>query len=140
MSELMELLSGDFLPKFLAGMVVNFEIAAIALVIGLALGLLLAAGRLSGGVVTALTVSIIALMRAAPTFVIMFFLLNAIPRDATLFGAPFALSGVMTWRCRWCPTRRPTLPMPVSTASGTCAPGRRMGHSCFFPTSPVRSS
>ena len=96
MSELMELLSNDFLPKFLAGMVVNFEIAAIALVIGLALGLLLAAGRLSGGVVTAITVSIISLMRAAPTFVVMFFLLNAIPRDATLFGAPFALSGVMT--------------------------------------------
>jgi len=96
MSGLMDLLSGDFLPKFLAGMVVNFEIAAIALVIGLALGLLLAAGRLSGGVVTAITVSIISLMRAAPTFVVMFFLLNAIPRDATLFGAPFALSGVMT--------------------------------------------
>ena len=96
MSGLMDLLSNDFLPKFLAGMVVNFEIAAIALVIGLALGLLLAAGRLSGGVVTAITVSIISLMRAAPTFVVMFFLLNAIPRDATLFGAPFALSGVMT--------------------------------------------
>ena len=45
MSGLMDLLSSDFLPKFLAGMVVNFEIAAIALVIGLALGLLLAAGR-----------------------------------------------------------------------------------------------
>ena len=44
MSPLMDLLSGDFLPKFLAGMVVNFEIAAIALGIGLALGLLLAAG------------------------------------------------------------------------------------------------
>ena len=37
MNELRELLSNDFLPKFLAGMVVNFEIAAIALVIGLAL-------------------------------------------------------------------------------------------------------
>jgi len=96
MSELMGLLSGDFLPKFLAGMVVNFEIAPLALVIGLALGLLLAAGRLSGGVVAAITVSIISLMRAAPTFVVMFFLLNAIPRDATLFGAPFALSGIMT--------------------------------------------
>ena len=96
MSELMDLLSNDFLPKFLAGMAVNFEIAAIALGIGLALGLLLAAGRLSGGVVAAITVSIISLMRAAPTFVVMFFLLNAIPRDATLFGAPFALSGVMT--------------------------------------------
>jgi uncharacterized membrane protein len=47
-------------------------------------------------VMTAITVSIISLMRAAPTFVVMFFLLNAIPRDATLFGSPFALSGVMT--------------------------------------------
>jgi uncharacterized membrane protein len=96
MNELRELLSNDFLQKFLAGMAVNFEIAAIALAIGLALGLLLAAGRLSGGVATAITVSIISLMRAAPTFVVMFFLLNAIPRDATLFGSPFALSGVMT--------------------------------------------
>mgnify|MGYP003575141448 CR=1 FL=1 len=96
MSELLERLSDDFLPRFLAGMVVNFEIAAIALVVGLALGLLLAAGRLAGGALTAITVAIISLMRAAPTFVVMFFLLNAIPRDATLFGMPFALSGVMT--------------------------------------------
>jgi ABC-type amino acid transport system permease subunit len=95
MSELMDLLSNDFLPKFLSGMAVNFEIAAIALGVGLALGLLLAVGRLSGGVVTAITVTIISLMRAAPTFVVMFFLLNAIPRDATLFGAPFALSAVI---------------------------------------------
>lgn len=96
MNALWEILSGDFLPRFLAGMAVNFEIAAIALVIGLVLGLLLAAGRLAGGMVTATTVSIISLMRAAPTFVVMFFLLNAIPRDATLFGMPFELSGVMT--------------------------------------------
>lgn len=96
MSQLLERLSDDFLPRFLAGMVVNFEIAAIALVVGLALGLPLAAGRLAGGVLTAITVAIISLMRAAPTFVVMFFLLNAIPRDATLFGMPFALSGVMT--------------------------------------------
>ena len=96
MSALWEILSGDFVPRFLAGMAVNFEIAAIALVIGLALGLLLAAGRLAGGVVMATTVSIISLMRAAPTFVVMFFLLNAIPRDATVFGMPFELSGVMT--------------------------------------------
>jgi hypothetical protein len=96
MSGLLERLSDDFLPRFLAGMVVNFEIAAIALVIGLVLGLVLVAGRLAGGVLTAITVSIISLMRAAPTFVVMFFLLNAIPRDASLFGMPFALSGVMT--------------------------------------------
>ena len=96
MNELLENLSSDFLPRFLAGMMVNFEIAAIALVIGVAVGLLLAAGRLAGGIVAAITASIISLMRAAPTFVVMFFLLNAIPRDATLFGVPFVLSGVMT--------------------------------------------
>ena len=96
MSELLQNLSSDFLPRFLAGMSVNFEIAVIAIAIGLALGLLLAVGRLSGGVATAVTVSVISLMRAAPTFVVMFFLLNAMPRDATLLGMPFALSGVMT--------------------------------------------
>ena len=96
MSELVDLLSGDFLPRFLAGMAVNFEIAVVAIALGLAFGLLLALGRSSGGVLAALTVSIISLMRAAPTFVVMFFLLNAVPRDAILFGEPFALSGVMT--------------------------------------------
>lgn len=96
MNELLANLSSDFLPKFLAGMTVNFEIAIIALAAGLAVGLPLALGRLGGGVIGGSTVPIIALMRAAPTFVVMFFLLNAIPRDATLFGKPFALSGVMT--------------------------------------------
>jgi len=96
MTPLLEQLSADFLPRFLAGMAVNFEIALIALAIGLAFGLLLALGRLAGGVLGAIAASAIALMRAAPTFVVMFFLLNAIPRDATLLGAPFALSGVMT--------------------------------------------
>ena len=96
MSGLVELLSSDFQPKFLAGMAVNFEIAAIAIAVGLALGLLLALARLGGGVFGGAAASAIGLMRAAPTFVVMFFLLNAIPRDATLFGVPFALSGVMT--------------------------------------------
>jgi ABC-type amino acid transport system permease subunit len=96
MNALLERLSSDFLPRFLAGMTVNFEIATIALAIGLAVGLLLALGRLSGGVLAMIAASIIALMRAAPTFVVMFFLLNAIPRDATLFGASLALSGVLT--------------------------------------------
>jgi len=51
--------------------------------------------RLYGGALGAAAASIIALMRAAPTFVVMFFLLNAIPRDAALFGVPLALSGIM---------------------------------------------
>lgn len=85
-----------FFPDLLAGMVVNFEIAAIALVIGLALGGVLALGRLGGGIVGAVATTLIGLMRAAPTFVVMFFLLNIIPRDATLFGVAVAPSGIMT--------------------------------------------
>jgi hypothetical protein len=76
-------------------MLVNFEIAVIALAIGLALGALLALMRLGGGILGALAASLIGLMRAAPTFVVMFFLLNIIPRDATLFGVGVAPSGIM---------------------------------------------
>ena len=86
---------GHFLPQFLAGMAINFEIAALSLVMGLALGLLLAWARIAGGVAGTAAAAIIGLMRAAPTFVVMFFLLNAIPRDATFLGLPFAPSGLM---------------------------------------------
>ncbi|WP_422001653.1 hypothetical protein [Reyranella sp.] len=96
MTSLLERLSGDFLPTFLAGMAVNFEIASIAIALGLALGLVLALGRLAGGVAGGIADAAVALMRAAPTFVVMFFLLNAVPRDASLFGVPIALSGIMT--------------------------------------------
>ena len=89
-------LSAEFFPDLLAGMVVNFEIAAIALVVGLVLGALLGLMRLSGGVLGAIAASLIGLMRAAPTFVVMFFLLNIIPRDATLLGVGVAPSGIMT--------------------------------------------
>ena len=95
MSGQLSLFLSDFLPRFLRGMAVNFEIAIIALVIGLALGLLLALGRYRGGLARGTAASAVALMRAAPTFVVMFFLLNAIPRDMTLFGMPLALSGIM---------------------------------------------
>ena len=89
-------ISSDFVPQFLAGMVVNFEIAAIALLIGLALGGLLGLVRLSGGFLAAIATTLIGLMRAAPTFVVMFFLLNIIPPEATLFGLPAAPSPLMT--------------------------------------------
>lgn len=92
----MSRVSADFLPQLLAGMVVNFEIAAIALVLGLALGGLLTWVKLGGGVADAIATTLIGLMRAAPTFVVMFFLLNIIPSDATLFGVNVAPSGLMT--------------------------------------------
>jgi hypothetical protein len=76
-----------FLPNFLSGMSVNFEIAGIALVLGLASGFLLALARFRGGIVGSVAGLVVGLMRAAPTFVVMFFLLNALPR--------VGLSGVM---------------------------------------------
>ena len=97
MSPLLERLGGDFLPTFLIGMAVNFEIAAMAVVIGLLAGLPLAYARASTSrPALGLALTLVGLMRAAPTFVVMFFLLNVMPRDAELFGVPLALSGVMT--------------------------------------------
>jgi len=86
---LVERLWSEFMPSLLAGMAVNFEIAGIAIALGLAFGLVLAFARMRGGVVGTAAASAITLMRAAPTFVVMFFLLNALPRNA-------AISGVMT--------------------------------------------
>ena len=77
-------------------MVTNFEIAAIALLLGLAVGGLLTWAKLAGGVLGAIATTLIGLMRAAPTFVVMFFLLNIIPSDASLLGVNVAPSGLMT--------------------------------------------
>jgi len=93
MRTLAELLSSGFLWQFAAGMEVNFEIAALALGLGLAMGLPLAQARLAGGVANAVAGSLVSLLRAAPTFVVMFFLMNSIPRDATVLGVPIAPSG-----------------------------------------------
>src|SRR4051812_49788470 len=110
MSPLFDRLSSDFLPRFLSGLAVNFEIAGIAIALGLACGLLLALARRYGGPVGAVAASIIALMRAAPTFVVMFFLLNVIPRNATLFGVPLVLSGVMAVAPSLLPFSAPHIP------------------------------
>ena len=86
MSLLIDPLSSNFLPSFLAGVAVNFEIAAIALAVGLGLGVLLAFARLRGSVAGMAASAVSGLMRAAPTFVVMFFLLNALPHNARLSG------------------------------------------------------
>lgn len=96
MTSFLESLSASgFLPRFLSGMAVNYEIAGIALLIGLALGLLLARASATGGRIKILSGSLVSLMRAAPTFVVMFFLMNAIPRHATVLGVPVAPSGFL---------------------------------------------
>lgn len=85
----------DFLPRFLTGLQANVAIALTALGLGLALGLPLAAlqqfprswpGRLVGR----LAAGVVGVLRAAPTFVLMFFLLNALP-------GPWGLGG-LEWR------------------------------------------
>jgi ABC-type arginine/histidine transport system permease subunit len=87
---------GDYVPSLLTGMVTNFEISIIALLLGLVVGIPFAALRFYGGRAgVAFAVIVVSLMRAAPTFVVMFFLLNVV-RDVSLFGMKLAMSGVMT--------------------------------------------
>ena len=87
---------GDYVPALLAGMVTNFQISIIALLLGLVIGFPFAALRFYGGRLSiAFSATVISLMRAAPTFVVMFFLLNVV-RDVSVFGVKLAMSGVMT--------------------------------------------
>ncbi|MBV8778559.1 MAG: hypothetical protein JO258_15285 [Alphaproteobacteria bacterium] len=76
-----------FMATLLAGISVNFAIAGMALTFGLGLGSLLALARVQSPLGRGAAATLIGLMRAAPTFVVMFFLLNALPRGT--------LSGVM---------------------------------------------
>lgn len=86
----------DYIPSLLVGMATNFEISIIALLLGLAVGGPFAALRFYGGRLSvAFSATVISLMRAAPTFVVMFFLLNVL-RDVSVFGVKLAMSGVMT--------------------------------------------
>ena len=89
MSDLKAILTSGYPTELLAGMVVNFQISTIALVLGLVFGvvlLIIGSGRPS------LVSPVTGLMRAAPTFVVMFFLLNTIPRRFRLFGLDVSLS------------------------------------------------
>ena len=86
----------DYVPALLAGMVTNFEISIIALLLGLVVGAPFAALRVYGGrLAVAFSAVVISLMRAAPTFVVMFFLFNVL-RDVTVFGVKLQMSGMMT--------------------------------------------
>jgi ABC-type amino acid transport system permease subunit len=87
MSHLLPNLTPEFFRLLLLGMAVNFEIAAAALALGLALAVPLVLLRLGGGIFGRVASVLVALMRASPTFVVMFFLLNALPRGIGLSGA-----------------------------------------------------
>jgi ABC-type arginine transport system permease subunit len=93
MTVLVALIDSGYLADLLAGMAVNLQIAVMALGLGLALGLPLGVMQLGGPLQRRLVAPLIGLMRVAPTFVVMFFLLNVIPRDASLFGINLELAG-----------------------------------------------
>jgi hypothetical protein len=84
--------ASGFFTDLAAGMAVNLQVAAEALALGLILGLPLGLLRLGGRLQRRLAGPLVGTMRAAPTFVVMFFLLNVIPQDATFLGLPLAPS------------------------------------------------
>ena len=92
MTTLVALRASGFFAELLAGMAVNLWIAAVALAVGFGLGLPLALLQLAGRRQRWLAGALLGPMRAAPTFVVMFFLLNVIPPDATILGLPSAPS------------------------------------------------
>lgn len=79
-----------FLPRFFAGLIVNLEIAMLSLLIGTAVAVPLVAMLVSGRLLAVPASIVVAMLRAAPTFVVMFFLLNALPRDFAPFGLQIA--------------------------------------------------
>jgi ABC-type amino acid transport system permease subunit len=75
-----------FLPELLAGFLVNLQISAGAVVIGLAIGVPLALARRYMPRSRRFVLPTVRLMQAAPVYVVMFFVLSLLPRDLTLFG------------------------------------------------------
>lgn len=95
MSVFLDLLRSGYPADLAAAMVVNFQIAGLALAMGLVLGLPLAMAQAGGRGWRHAVAPVLGLMRAAPTFVVMFYLLNAIPHEFTLAGIDLAPSGPM---------------------------------------------
>jgi His/Glu/Gln/Arg/opine family amino acid ABC transporter permease subunit len=82
----------QFLPAFLSGLAVNFEIAICSVFGGLMLGSPLAIARLAGGPIARVAGGLVAFCRAAPTFVVMFFLVNVVPASVSLAGLKISMT------------------------------------------------
>lgn len=83
-----------FVPDLLWGMVVNFEIAALSLLVGAAAAVPLVAARLRGGVLGMLAGVTMAVLWASPTFIVLFFLVNVVPNQWSLFGHTIYFTGL----------------------------------------------
>ncbi len=79
-----------FAPELLAGFLVNLQVAAGAVTVGLAVGLPLAVlrDRLPGS--RRVVWPCVRLMQAAAVYVVMYFILSVVSRDLSLFGEPVA--------------------------------------------------
>lgn len=85
-----------FLPSLLAGFLVNLTVAAGAVALGLAVGVPLALLRWLAPRSSRIVWPGVRLMQAAPTYVVMFFVLSLLPRDWVLFGlVPTGLAAVI---------------------------------------------
>lgn len=80
----MSALAAGFVPAFLSGLLLNIAIAGASLLLGLAIGGPLALLRLGGGAPGLLARAVTGALRVAPTFVVMFFLLNLLPPSVLL--------------------------------------------------------
>jgi len=89
-------LPATFLPALLAGMSRDFAMAGMALGMGLAVGLPLAwVGSLRNPIRLAPN-AVVQLLRAAPTFVVMFFLINILPHQVHVLGVPVRITREFT--------------------------------------------
>ena len=96
MSGFLTMLPSGFPARLAAGMAIDFEIAAAALGLGLVLGAPLGFVWAMRSPVRAVPNVIVQLMRAAPTFVVMFFLLNILPHDVRVLGRRIPITRELT--------------------------------------------
>lgn len=76
----------NFIEEFLSGFVTNLWVGGASLLLGLAVGGILAWLRFRGGLFGRLATGATSLFNATPTFVAMFVLLNLLPRSVTIAG------------------------------------------------------
>ncbi len=96
MTHILPPLPATFLPHLLTGMARDFAMAGMALGMGLLLGLPLAFIWAMRSPIRVVPNVIVQLLRAAPTFVVMFFLLNILPHETRLLGVPVKITREFT--------------------------------------------
>jgi hypothetical protein len=80
----------NFAPELLAGILVNLQVAAGAVAIGLGVGVPVALLREWVPRSRRIVWPCVRLMQAAPVYVVMYFILSMLSRDLSLFGEPAA--------------------------------------------------